>query len=240
MTEPVQVTQADRDRVAEWNEHAGGPDGDCELPSDECLAVYFAAHRIAAQPPASPVAPADGPCPTCGTNVKLNDQRLRAYAQEVNTLLDRAAAGERIVKAVFDDDPASGGITIPTRRALIKAIDALAPVGTGETAQREQFDALWYLVKGHEDEQPKVPNDWAWEKRCAYWVWLKAGDCECLSKGIEVCPAHKSNTFSQARLNGLVAKWLSENSVDSERHAVELEVALAAPPAGTPDKGEGK
>lgn len=55
MSESVQVTQADRDRVAEWNEHAGGPDGDCELPSDECLAVYFAKHRIAA----SPVAPND-------------------------------------------------------------------------------------------------------------------------------------------------------------------------------------
>ena len=38
---------------------------------------------------------------------------------------------------------------------------------------RELFEKDWYAIKGHEDEQPKVPVDWSWDKRCAYWVWLR-------------------------------------------------------------------
>lgn len=59
----------------------------------ECVKSWW--KSLAAPASASSTEHKDGqqgtsaPCPTCGINKKLNDERLRAYAEEVNGLLNR-------------------------------------------------------------------------------------------------------------------------------------------------------
>jgi len=52
------------------------------------VADKISVSEILRQTASTPTVAPDQPCPTCGTNVALNDQRIRAYAEEVNGLLD--------------------------------------------------------------------------------------------------------------------------------------------------------
>lgn len=47
-----------------------------------------------------------------------------------------------------------------------------------EEEKREQFEKAWWKTRQalQNGLVPKVPNDWDWEKRVAYWVWRSVVD----------------------------------------------------------------
>jgi hypothetical protein len=246
-TEPVQVTQVDRDAAQKLFDLVAttpfGPDSDERFK--EAVREHFAAHRIAAQPQASPVAPA--PRLELGEKWLLEWKRLDAesydgtgscvdewkagYARALNDcaieLRDSSALAPVATALCTYGHPESAHRSFPNGDQCSQCACSdlsLAPVATGETAQRElpdrwftQFELDW-----HEKwcEQTKGTKPLHYDAKVAF---LRA----LFQAGFDVAQPAGTPEYTQAQMD----------EARTEAHAAGYRQAKAA---GTPDKGEGE